>query len=155
MCPTPLFSCQQLGCNCIAGRGRPGVKRRHFYKGSCSQAPETPNCPLATGESSTHLKKDSLRWETAQEGTEASLPPQFNDSFITAFFVHKASVAHPDCSCWARHPQLLPQGSILLRTHRKSLPGKNKWDYTAFWTAMQSLDTLGMAKGLVSRRWMS
>lgn len=106
-------------------------RRRHFYKGSCSQAPETPNCPLAAGESSTHLKKDSLRWKTAQEGTEASLPPQFSDSFITilaAFSVHKASVAHPDCSCWAWHPQHLPQaqGEHTAEDTQKSTAGEEQ-----------------------------
>lgn len=73
------------------------MKKGHLYKGSCSQAPETPNCPLAAGKPSTHETEDSLRWKIAQEGTEASLLLKFGDFQQNAgFSTHKA---HRDSRC--------------------------------------------------------
>lgn len=72
--------------------------------------------------------------------------------------MHKARGAHSTTNAKSGalsffSPRL--EGSILLRTQRKALLEKHKWDLTALWTVVQSLDARGIARGLGPGRPMS
>lgn len=63
----------------------PAVRRRHFYQGSCSQAPETPNCaPAAEGPVRAGKRTPYGGHLCGKAGT--SLPSESGDSQHDAAF---------------------------------------------------------------------